>query len=69
MNAFVSKRTSDLKDQMRVVKKKAVNQPSKNLSKSIIVHHNRNANVIQSLGRYNDVLSADNFEYQLGDKE
>lgn len=34
----------------------------RNLSKSIIVHHNRKTNIIQSLGRYNDIMSHENFE-------
>jgi len=41
--------------------------PGQKLSKSIIVHQNRNVNVIQSYGRYNDVMSHVNYfdqEYQ-----
>lgn len=34
----------------------------RNLSKSIIVHHNRKTNIIQSFGRYNDIMSHENFE-------
>lgn len=41
----------------------------RNLSKSIIVHHNRNANIIQSYGRYNDVMSHENFEQDYEDGE
>ena len=29
----------------------------RNVSKSIVVHHNRKANIIQSFGRYTDVTS------------
>lgn len=34
----------------------------RNLSKSIIVHHSRKTNIMQSLGRYNEVMSQENFE-------
>lgn len=34
----------------------------RNLSKSIIVHYQRKAKVTHSLGRYNDVLSHENFD-------
>jgi len=35
---------------------------TKNISKSIVVNHNRKANIIQSYGRYNDIMSHENFE-------
>ena len=38
--------------------------PPQKVSKSIIVHHNRNANIIQSYGRYNDVMSHENFDQE-----
>ncbi len=31
-----------------------------NLSKSIVIHHSKNANLIQSVGRYADLLNKDN---------
>jgi len=39
------------------------NEGRSNLSKSIIVNQNRNQ-IIQSLGRYNDIMSHENFEQE-----
>ena len=42
--------------------------PSQKVSKSIIVHQHRNAHVIQSYGRYNDVMSHENFDQEYYEK-
>ena len=34
----------------------------RHMSKSIIVHHNKKSNIIKSFGRYNDIMSHENFE-------
>ena len=41
------------------------NATQRNVSKSIVVHHNRKANIIQSFGRYTDVTS---YEDNIDDK-
>lgn len=63
------KRTNDLHNKTAESAAKSVlsvrklpNGAGRNLSKSIIVHHNRKTNIIQSFGRYNDVMSHENFE-------
>lgn len=68
---FLKQTNNVKKKQVVIVKNHNSNDmrvPSQKVSKSIIVHQHRNAHVIQSYGRYNDVMSHENFDQEYYEK-